>query len=273
MYKDLFVHLDNSPRAEMRLDIAVSLAKQSSGRVVGLFAQSEPGHGGLMVRSFLKAYQEAAPKSEAMFMAKITAAGVKGEWFMCEAGGDEAIVSRVTYGARHADIAILGQFDETYQEGGVPSDLPEQVILNSGRPVLTIPYAGEFHQFGKSILIAWNDSKECARSVNDAMPFLTAAGEVNVLSISHLKPRLSGDAHKDPEISRHLSCHGVKSTNSILLIENIGAMDMILSRLSDESHDMLVMGGHGNYTFPYLQRGAGTRYILRHMTVPVLMSH
>jgi nucleotide-binding universal stress UspA family protein len=273
MYKDLFVHLDNSPRAEVRLDIAVSLAKQSSGRVVGLFAQAEPGQSSMMLKSYQKPYKEAAPKSEAMFMAKINAAGVKGEWFMADSGSDEAIVSRVTYGARHSDIAILGQFDETYSEGGVPPDLVEQVILHGGRPVLTIPYAGDFSKFGNSVLIAWNDSKESSRSVNDALPFLKAASEVSVLSISHLKPQLSGDAHKDPEISRHLSCHGVKSKNSILLIENIGAMDMILSRLSDESHDMLVMGGHGNYTFPYLQRGAGTRYILRHMTVPVLMSH
>ena len=49
-------------------------------------------------------------------------------------------------------------------------------------------------------------------------------------------------------------------------------MDMLLNRASDRSADLLVMGAHGSIGFPFESRGAGTRYILRHMTVPVLMS-
>lgn len=50
-------------------------------------------------------------------------------------------------------------------------------------------------------------------------------------------------------------------------------MDILLSRVADHAIDLLVMGAHGHYGFPYLHRGGSTRHILRHMTVPVLMSH
>jgi len=50
-------------------------------------------------------------------------------------------------------------------------------------------------------------------------------------------------------------------------------MDMLLNRVADLGCDLLVMGAYGNYGFPYLNRGGGTRHILQHMTVPVLLSH
>ena len=33
------------------------------------------------------------------------------------------------------------------------------------------------------------------------------------------------------------------------------------------------MGAHGHIGFPFVSRGAGTRYILRHMTVPVVLAN
>ena len=74
-------------------------------------------------------------------------------------------------------------------------------------------------------------------------------------------------------LSRHLACHGIKSNTDILMINDIGIMDMLLNRITDRDADLLVMGAHGQIGFPYVSRGAGTRHILRHMTVPVLMSH
>jgi hypothetical protein len=44
--------------------------------------------------------------------------------------------------------------------------------MNSGRPVLVIPYIGRFETFGTKILVGWNNSREAARAVNDAIPLL-----------------------------------------------------------------------------------------------------
>jgi nucleotide-binding universal stress UspA family protein len=50
-------------------------------------------------------------------------------------------------------------------------------------------------------------------------------------------------------------------------------MDMLLNRVTDRGADLLVMGAHGHIGFPFVSRGAGTRYILRHMTVPVVLAN
>ena len=42
-------------------------------------------------------------------------------------------------------------------------------------------------------------------------------------------------------------------------VEDVRAMDMLLSRLTDEAIDLLVMGAHSHYGFPYLHRGGSTR--------------
>jgi len=65
---------------------------------------------------------------------------------------------------------------------------------------------------------------------------------------------------------------GVAAKPEVLVVEDFGIMDLLLNRVSDRSADLLVMGAHGQLGFPFVSRGAGTRYILQHMTVPVLMS-
>ncbi|HTH15475.1 MAG TPA: universal stress protein, partial [Magnetospirillum sp.] len=70
----------------------------------------------------------------------------------------------------------------------------------------------------------------------------------------------------------HLSAHGITVTREVLAGEDIGIMDLLLSRAFDQGADLLVMGAHGGYHLPFF-KGAGTRHILKHMTLPVLMSH
>ena len=45
--------------------------------------------------------------------------------------------------------------------------------MTSGRPILVIPYIGRFETFGTNILVGWNNSREAARAMNDAIPLLT----------------------------------------------------------------------------------------------------
>ena len=72
------------------------------------------------------------------------------EWRAVE--GDTGEVASVH--ARYADLTVLGQVDPDNPIGA--SDLPEQVILGSGRPVIVVPYAGRFKRIGQRVMVAWN---------------------------------------------------------------------------------------------------------------------
>ena len=56
--------------------------------------------------------------------------------------------------------------------------------MASGRPVLVWPYTGKFPTPGRTVLVAWNATREATRALHDSMPFLKRADRVVVASIA-----------------------------------------------------------------------------------------
>lgn len=266
--KNLMVHLDQGARTAVRLELAASLARQHQARLVGVFAQrGQPHKVGVVASWPSPEYAEARDASKAMFE-KATSGLAQAEWHDINRGSDAEVLRHVTDLARHFDLAVLGQH-EPDARNWVPADLVKEVILECGRPVLVIPYAGDFTAVGRRPLIAWNDSRAAAHALNDALPLIEECEEAMVLSFA--ARREVGDA-SCAEVARHLAAHGLKTKTEVLVVQDFGIMDMLLNRITDRDADLLVMGAHGQIGFPYVSRGGGTRYILQHMTAPVLMS-
>ena len=53
-------------------------------------------------------------------------------------------------------------------------------MLNTGRPVLIVPYAGTFPIVGSAPLVAWDESVEASRALHNALPMLERARKVTV---------------------------------------------------------------------------------------------
>ena len=174
--------------------------------------------------------------------------------------------------ARYADLVVMGQFEP--KSKFVPEELVEHVILHCGRPVLVIPHTGSFPVVGERIAVAWNAGKEAVRALNDAKSLMAEAKAVTILSLRGPSDDGAAAMGEVPhvDIIDHLTACGITATAERLAGEHIGKMDMLLSRLCDLGADLVVMGAHGHYGLS-LKRGTGTRYVLAHMTVPVLMSN
>lgn len=267
--KNLMVHLDRSERTAARLELAVSLARKYQARLVGVFGQlAQAPQVGVASSWHTQAYIEAGEASKAAFV-KAVAGLPQAEWRDINRGGEMELLRHITRLARYADLVVLGQHDERVK-AYVPDELVNEVIVDSGCPVLVLPYAGNFTEVGKHPLIAWNDAREAARALNDALPLIQDSEEAALVCFA---ARHGDGVSSCAEVARHLACHGIKTKTEVLLVEDIGIMDMLLNRVTDCGADLLVMGAHGGIGFPFLSRGAGTRHILKHMTVPVLMSN
>lgn len=152
--------------------------------------------------------------------------------------------------------------------------LTEELLLHSARPVLVLPYTcTDVRRFG-TVMLAWNDSRECACAAADAMPFLQRADRVHVVSWDK-----TGDTPLDAErrmrilaLGRWLQRHGVTAE---LHHEPDAASvgEAMLSRAADLQADLIVMGGYGHPRMQERVFGGATRTLLDSMTVPVLMSH
>jgi nucleotide-binding universal stress UspA family protein len=70
-----------------------------------------------------------------------------------------------------------------------------------------------------------------------------------------------------------LVAHGIRGKTRTAHTKEIEVGDVLLSAAADASADLLVMGAYGRPRLRELILGGATHHILRHMTVPVLMSH
>ena len=185
--KDLLVHIDAGERSLARLDLAIGVAQRFGARLTGFFGQSDPH---VMIPASRNPVATLGPRAgelETLFRSKAEAAGVPVEWSTAMTVNDTELVKRLLFATRNADLAILGQHDARAHDVSTPSDLVEQIVLNSGRPVLVIPYAGRFASIGERVMVAWNTGREAARALHDAMPFLTRAKHVIlILSLIHI---------------------------------------------------------------------------------------
>ena len=275
-FKDLLVVVDESPSGAQRIDLAVQMASTFGAHLTGLcvteaaelrpsvLAQFPPE----VLDMLSRVGREDAARAKVIWDARLHAAGidVSTEWRAVE--GDSGEVTSVH--ARYADLCIIGQVNPDNPTGA--EDLPEQVILGSGRPAIVVPYAGTFKAMGQQVMVAWNASREAARAVNDALPILERAAGVRVVSINPQDGPGDG-AIPGADISLHLARHGVRVEAETINADDVRVDDALLSRAFDTGADLIVMGAYGHSRLGEFVLGGATRHILRQITIPVFMSH
>lgn len=278
-FKTILVHVDCGARSADRLDLGMQLAGAAGAHCVGLFALSSPripsyarAEAGNMIAEAEARFRDAAALTAGrVFDAAVTRNGSSlSEW---RVSGRDAL-GAVLLSARYADLVVVGQHDAELEGAtGVSADFVDELVLAAGRPVMVLPYAGRFPTVGRTILVAWNASREAARAVTDAMPMLQQADRVQVVAFD---PGKGGADHGDipgADIGLWLARHGVKVQ---VAQQNGAGLDIgaqILSRAADIDADLIVMGAYGHSRMRELVLGGATRTLMQSMTVPVLMSH
>ena len=278
-YKTILVYFAGEQRSETLMDVATAIANQNGAHVIGLYVvpapRVMPAVGvhipAELIESQRDWYRDEAKKIEARFEAKVTGDSVVREWRTVDAG--DPITSRVvSMHARMADLVIAGQPDFDEDSADV-QNLPADVLMDSGRPILVVPRAGRFDKVGSSVFLAWNGEREAARAAFDALPLLKQAGTVRVHWVNPEGENRGIDALPGAELAATMARHDVQVEVAHSICDDISVGDEILSRLADHGCDLLVMGAYGHSRFSEMVFGGATRHILRHMTVPVLMSH
>jgi nucleotide-binding universal stress UspA family protein len=173
--------------------------------------------------------------------------------------------------ARYADLSVLGQ--PVKDDHGFASELANAVLMGSGRPVLFVPYTGVDNTLGERIVIGWKDSRESARVVSDALPFLTRAREVVAVAVRPRTEERLLESVAEKQLQAYLERHGVTAQVKHRSATDESAGETLLSEASDLSADLVVIGGYSRPRFAELVWGGVTRTMLQAMTVPVLMSH
>lgn len=276
--RNLLVHLDLRQAVGKRIDAAVALAVTHDAHLTALLTAVTPTFPGYVavdipdeVRARAKdELRQSLAMIEKHFRQKAEAAGINHD--VRSELGSAPPVGTLVRNTRHVDLAILGQADPNDTVSG-ENAMTEDVVLGCGRGVLLVPYIGAPEGFGRHVMIAWDASREAARAVADAMPLLEQAERVTIAIVSAHEDNDALNRLPATDIATHLARHGISVEVKVLVDSGIGVASTLLSRVSDEGIDLLVMGAYGHSRLRELILGGVTRSILKTMTVPVLMSH
>lgn len=274
MFKTLLVPIDPRPRSMRSLDIAGRIANRWDSHVIGLYVKPPmylpaglEGGAEALAELQRRTMAELVAEARARFDAGVKAAGLtRSEWRTADGDIDEAVALH----ARLADLVIVNQSDP---DADTRTNFADAVVLWLGRPMLVVPYTGEFRSLGDRVLVAWNASREAARAVTDALPFLQRAQHVVVLSVAGRPAPRAADEVPGTDVAVYLARHGVKVELAPTVAVDVDAGNEILSRANDYGADLIVMGAYGHSRAREVVFGGATRTVLRSMTVPVLMSH
>jgi len=265
---NILVHVDSKRRTAARLSLAIRVAERTGARLTGVFAEmADPYVVGTVATWPTRDYTAAVESARGAFAAATDRLADRAGFIDLNRGSDHEVGHRFVALARTFDLVILGQ---TQDGVPVPAKLPEQTILESGRPVLVVPYVGTYADVGARPLFAWRSARGAARAVSDSLPLLAKDCEALIVEVARKSEQRDEFAER---LVANLDAHRVAARYQHFVVDEIAVMDTLLSAVSDHAADLLAIGAFDQGTHAVFGHGAGTRHILAHMTTPVLFSH
>jgi len=276
MIKDLVVSLSVGASRDAAGPYAISVAEAFGAHVAGVAFSYEPVIPptimGTIPASFVESQRDendrAANDARAKFDEAARRAGVSSESRTLSASLAGS-ADRFATIARRFDLAVVGQAEP---DRAAPEELiVENALFSSGRPVLVVPYIQKAELTLDRVMVCWDASRNAARAIADAMPFLKRARVIDVVIVA--SERIKSDEIPGADIGQHLARHDLKVEVRRIVSPDTDVASTILSHAADTSADFIVMGGYGHSRLREFILGGATRGMLSAMTLPTLMSH
>ncbi|TWA95844.1 universal stress protein [Bradyrhizobium stylosanthis] len=277
MIKDIVVNLEHDVSRDRAREFAITVAEAFDAHLAGVAFAYEPDFPGYVmleippdvVATMIEESKKAAEAAIRRFDEAARRSLLSAEHRLVRTVGIEA----PTLFAAIARRFDLSTFLQSSPDGEANDDMIESALLESGRPVIVVPYIDKNGLKLDRVVCCWDGGRPAARAINDALPLLARAQKVDLLIIENNKTKNETTEICGVEMASHLARHDVKVEIEIIPAPDIGVADAILSHVADESGTLIVMGGYGHAKLREIILGGVTRDILKSMTVPAFMSH
>lgn len=272
MYKSILTYLSSPQTADNLSEVSAFLADTHRAHLIGAHNSPRISVYGGVPSDFLARYnqrqREMAAAIEQSFETAATSRNLSHEW-RHKALNDIDVLGDIINQALTADL-IVACANDTSDPIASFHDVPIRLVLDTGRPVLLVPAKTRMASVGQRVTIAWNHSRESARAAFDALPLLRIAASVEILAIN---PTQDGATDPGEDLASALSRHGINARSRVVNPTARSEAEELIAALALHDSDMLVMGCYGHARLREMVLGGVTKYVLAHMTIPVLLSH
>ena len=260
IFKDLLVALGGEESHWQALDHALTIAKRSKGRLLGLYV-AEPRDDLTPEEQLAQGGLIDAIKNE--FERRCDEAGVRHEFAVDWGTPSESILGRSIW----ADLVV---FSMTHPPDDKPSarfrsDLTP-LLQSCSRPLLAVPYMANSNM--DRMLLAYDGSPKSEEGLFIATYRAVKYGFPLVVLVA-ANERVSMDTGE--KAREYLEKHGVKDYEIIVRVSD-NAGDLILETAEKYNCNILILGGFGRRPFWRIVLGSLVDRMLREFPQPILIS-
>jgi nucleotide-binding universal stress UspA family protein len=276
MFKDVMVLLDGADEDEVRLAHAESIAARFAAHLTGLCISPIPEYGLAFAGEpgFVAADTVISLEERARTEAERVLARLKDRFARIDVPNE--VRNIVEFGsdapkwaaseARWADLVVA---TAPYRKSFVGDRTFETVLFGAGHCIYVVPPKGRVRRDLRNVIVAWQDTRESARGVAEALPFLRAATHTRIVTVDGEGDR--GEVAID--IASHLDRHGVDVEITAAEAGGKAVAEVLIDEARKMSADLIVMGAYGHSRLREWILGGATREMLETSAVPILMAH
>lgn len=270
--KTILVELDARILEDGRVAAAADLAHAFGSHLIGLqvtpldaYVSFDSFGGVYSVPALLEVITKQEAKTRSAFETEIANKGISWEYLHGEGPTSSVIAER----SRVADLVVVGKPGGDEQRNRVLAHVGE-LILTSSAPLLALPpESRSFDPSGKAV-IAWNGSPEASAAARMALPMLSRASDVTILTADESDGKWGLPA---TDLQQYLSRHGIEAGIEVAQVNDGDVPLSLLREVADRRPAYLVMGAYGRSRAREWLLGGVTRQMLLDLPVPMLLAH
>lgn len=242
--------------------------------VVGIaLAASTTAYGAIPADTWAEEREEGkaqATRQEEVIEQMIAKAGISGDVtsYYCDEGQVPGVVGAR---ARYADMGLV------MQAGGIDRRVYnralEGLLYHGAKPFLVVPESVSPTLAPKTVMVAWNATKEAARAVHLSMDTLIRAEHVRVVMVDPVAGEFDQGEEPGNDIASYLARHGIEVTVDTVPSAGNSVVQTLLRHSTDIAADMIVAGAYGHSRLREFLFGGTTRELLANDKIAVLTAH
>ncbi len=178
------------------------------------------------------------------------------------------LVGEIRTRSRCHDLTVLDRPEGAMEH---KEALFEEILFNSGRPLIVATPEKPPVERVKTMLLAWDGSMHATRALGSALGLFPDIAKAHVVVVTGEKSL--ADAVPGTAIKEHLRRHGIETLVHNVPVDEDGAAVTIDKQATALGADLIVMGGFGRSRFREFVLGGVTRELSRKAGTPVLFNH
>ena len=280
MFKDIVVPQTGTPADADALAMAIDLAYRLEAHLAVMEMVNLPmlsaGPWGLMPEVGLvdlyKTLREQGERNVVQLRERLEKESISSEVRLVESLYAEPF-HMAAHCAHYADLSVVAGAAGDGSEANTTRSYLGSLLIESGRPVMVVPQGCKVPMLPRRIVIAWKPTREAARAVHDAMPFLCRAENVDVVVVNPTGGDRGHGEQPGADIATHLTRHGVKVNVVVLTSDRDDVSTALLRHAGEMDAQLLVAGGYSHSRFREWALGGVTRELVLDSRLPLFFSH